>query len=182
MADRLFDDYFSVRLACEVHLDWLSDDAAIPDAKQLADELPPLRRQLDLIAEQEQMLWAELKDERQSPQARLLDIYRQKLDLLADQVLTHSLGEQQWHKTVHFSAGGFSINKEAAQGQIARVVLRMPIGQIQGYVSLAGQDEELAYFQYVTLLEPDRERLVRLALQTQSDQLRARRERHEEKS
>lgn len=181
MADRLFDDYFSVRLGCDVHLDWLSSTAAVPDTQQLADSLPPLRKQLDLLAEQEQLLLTELKDERQSPLARLLLLHQQKLELLSEALLSQDLQDKHWRRTVHFSAGGFSIPHSDIEGQTAKVTLRLPLGQVTGYATLVSQDDEYAYFQYVSLLDSDREKLVRLALQTQSDQLRARRERNEEK-
>lgn len=181
MADSLFDDYFSVHLACDVHLDWLADDP-LPDAEALAGEQPALKRQLDALAEQEQLLWAEVKDDRQGPLARLIELFGQKLTLVADQVLSDQLGATDWHQTVHFSAGGFSVAKALCQGNQCKVSLRLPVGMVQGYARLDAQDQELAYFHFVSLLEPDRERLVRLALQTQSDQLRARRERLEEKS
>ncbi|WKE67042.1 hypothetical protein PVT67_07330 [Gallaecimonas kandeliae] len=182
MADRLFDDYFSVQLACEVRLDWLPQGSSVPDQRSLAEKLPPLRRQLDALEAQQQQLWSELKEDRQSPLVRLLELMQHQIALLGEQLLSLDAGEGQWLRTVHFSAGGFSLEKAAVDvepGRLCQISLKLPVGLVRGFARLDHQDEALAYLSFVSLLESDREKLVRLALQTQSDQLRARRAREE---
>ncbi|WP_406663097.1 hypothetical protein [Gallaecimonas sp. GXIMD1310] len=181
MADRVFDDYFSVRLSCEVRLEWLASDTAVPDAKTLAANLPPLQKQLQELEAQQQLLWTEVSEDKNGPLMRLLALQQQQLGLLAEHLLSLEEPAEGWHHTVHFSAGGLSIAAEAAAGELCKFSLRLPLGLVRGYARVTGRDEHLAYLNFVSLLESDREKLVRLALQTQSDHLRARRARAEEK-
>ncbi|WP_341503968.1 hypothetical protein [Gallaecimonas sp. GXIMD4217] len=186
MSDRLFDDYFSVRLATKLVPQWLDPEATIPAPAELDAELPPLYHLFADLRETESELWSQLREEQQSPLARLLALQSQKLDRLLDQLLVSDIDLAQAIDTVHFSAGGFSIARAQADSPLVKVVLTLPgadgapAGQIYAYARQGGSDAELAYYEYVSILEEDREKLVRTALKVQSEQLRARRARDEE--
>lgn len=182
------DPYFSIDYQAQVNLCPLADGETVPDAETLEAQIPApfkLISEVTRIDTNNARILRNL-DEHASELVEIINLQSQKIDLVLSYVLASEDDPAERHHTLTLGGGGFTFMSplSLSEGSAIRFKLFLPelsvavygYGEIQ--VEKQTDSEPNRYrCNFTALREQDRDALIRVSLQLQAKQLKARAER-----